>query len=84
MTTAKSIALSRKHLAVGNEHGYKAMMATDIRSALSTRKKNAILKAIEEDGYTCTNTACPTTDDIVFYTNIFRESRIEELKNRKG
>lgn len=64
MTTAQSITLSRKHLAVGNEHSYKALMSADIRCSLSTRKKNAILQAIKEDGYTCTDTDCPTTDDI--------------------
>ena len=63
MTTAKSIALSRKHLEVGNEHGYKAIMAADLRAAMSTRTSNAIKAALKEDGYSVASD-CPLAQDI--------------------
>tara|TARA_B100001123_G_scaffold95739_2_gene110303 strand:+ start:80 stop:292 length:213 start_codon:yes stop_codon:yes gene_type:complete len=65
MTTAKRIANSRKHLAIGNEESYKALMAADLRAAMSTRATNAIKRALKEDGYSVSDKECPIASDII-------------------
>jgi hypothetical protein len=64
MSIAKRIANSRQHLSAGNEYSYKALMAADLRSAMSTRATNAILSALKEDGYSI-STNCPLPENIV-------------------
>ena len=63
MSAAKRIANSRQHLAVGNIEVYKAMMAADLRAAMSTRTSNAIKNALKEDGYSVASD-CPLAQDI--------------------
>ena len=72
MTAAKRIANSRKHLAVGNVDSYKAMMAADLRAAMSTRTSNAIKAALKEDGYSVSSD-CPLAQDITPTKRDWRE-----------
>ena len=52
MSNTKLIANARKQLKAGNIEAYKRMMSGLIRSAMSARTKNAITKALQEDGIT--------------------------------
>ena len=64
MTVAKRIENSRRHLAVGNEYSYRALMAADLRASGSAQTTNKILTALKEDGYEITDTSCPLVDSI--------------------
>ena len=64
MTVAKRIAHSRKHLTVGNEYSYKALMAADLRASMSTQTTNKIIAALKEDGFEIVETGCPLEDSI--------------------
>ena len=64
MSAAKRIENSRRHLAVGNVASYKQLMSADLRAAMSTRTKNAIIKALRDDGYNVRDKECPVATDI--------------------
>ena len=64
MTVAKRIENSRKHLAVGNEYSYKALMSADLRASGSARTTHKIIAALKEDGYEIVETGCPLEDSI--------------------
>ena len=52
MTNAKQIEMARKHLNTGNVESYKRIMSSMIRSSMSARTTNQVLKALEQDGVT--------------------------------